>query len=118
MNGTYAGADLLVNHLVAQPPPDGGDPSLGSLPMSLHPPAQLVRFILRSSKRIAVLVIGVALLAAGAVMLVVPGPGLLVIIGGLVVLATEFAWAEAMLDRARDTAARAKSTATGRFRRR
>lgn len=85
--------------------------------MSLHAPKELLRFLLRSSKRIAVLAVGVALLAAGIVMLVVPGPGLLVIVGGLAVLATEFAWAEAMLDRARDTATRAKGAATSRFRR-
>lgn len=86
--------------------------------MSLHAPKELLRFILRSSKRIAVLAIGLALLGAGIVMLVVPGPGLLVIIGGLAVLATEFAWAEAMLDRAKDTATKAKGAATSRFRRR
>ena len=49
---------------------------------------------------IVVLVVGVALLAVGLVMLVVPGPGILLIVAGLAVLATEFAWAEAMLDRA------------------
>ena len=32
-------------------------------------------------------------------MLALPGPGVLVIILGLVILATEFAWAERMLDR-------------------
>ena len=38
-------------------------------------------------------------------MLALPGPGVLVIILGLVILATEFAWAERMLDRTTATAA-------------
>lgn len=84
--------------------------------MSLHTPKELLAFILRSSKRVAVLVVGLALMAAGAAMLVLPGPGLLVVIAGLAVLATEFAWAEAMLDRARETASRARGAATSRFR--
>lgn len=85
--------------------------------MSLHAPMELLRFVLRSSKRIAVLLVGVALLGAGIVMLVVPGPGLLVIIAGLAVLATEFVWAEVMLDHAKGMATKAKGAATSRFRR-
>ena len=41
-----------------------------------------------------VFVAGVAVLLAGPAMLALPGPGVLVIILGLVILATEFAWAE------------------------
>ncbi len=67
----------------------------------------LVRWVGRNSKRVAVAVVGFALLLAGLVMLVVPGPGLLVIIAGLMVLATEFAWAARSLDAARERAARA-----------
>ncbi len=62
---------------------------------------RFLRFMVRSSKRVAVLVLGGALLAGGVAMLVLPGPGLLVIIGGLAVLATEFAWAAYLLDNAR-----------------
>jgi uncharacterized protein (TIGR02611 family) len=65
-------------------------------------------FILRSGKRIAVLVVGVVLIAGGLVMIVTPGPGLLLIIAGLAVLATEFAWAERMLDKAKEKAGQAK----------
>jgi tellurite resistance protein TerC len=36
---------------------------------------------------------GFAVLLAGVAMLVLPGPGLLVIVGGLAILATEYAWA-------------------------
>jgi uncharacterized protein (TIGR02611 family) len=41
---------------------------------------------------------GGALLVAGVAMLVLPGPGLLVIVAGLALLATEFAWAQRPLN--------------------
>jgi UPF0716 family protein affecting phage T7 exclusion len=47
----------------------------------------------------AVLVAGLMLVLAGLAMLVLPGPGLVTIILGLVVLATEFAWAHHLLGR-------------------
>lgn len=73
----------------------------------------LLRFIGKSAWRVGVMVVGFALLAGGLVMMVTPGPGLLLIIAGLAVLATEFAWAQAMLDRAKGAAGKA----TGAFRR-
>lgn len=88
--------------------------------MDLHSPRELLRFIGRSSKRIAVLVLGAALVAGGVALLVLPGPGLLVIVAGLAVLATEFAWAEAMLEGAKQQASKAGNAAKkglGRFRR-
>lgn len=51
----------------------------------------------RSGKRIAVTVVGALLVLAGLVLLVLPGPGLLVIVAGLAVLATEYAWARRAL---------------------
>jgi len=45
---------------------------------------------------------GGLLLAAGAAMLVLPGPGLLVIAAGLALLGTEFVWARGLLTRVRD----------------
>lgn len=65
----------------------------------LHPLSQIARFIGRSGKRIAVTVIGFAVLIAGIIMMVTPGPGVLVIVAGLAILATEWAWAERALDR-------------------
>lgn len=50
-------------------------------------------------------------------MMVTPGPGLLVIIAGLAVLATQYAWAERALDAAKTRAAKAKDTALRRGRR-
>lgn len=87
----------------------------------MHSFKELLGFILRSTKRIVVLAVGLTLVAGGIALLVLPGPGLLVIIAGLAVLASEFAWAERMLDKAREQAAKAGGAAKkglGRFRRR
>lgn len=80
----------------------------------MHSFGELMRVILRNGKRIAVFVVGVALLVAGLAMMVLPGPGLLVIIAGLAVLATEFAWAEHLLDTAKEKAGQAKDAVTSR----
>jgi uncharacterized protein (TIGR02611 family) len=53
----------------------------------------------RLAKRVGIAVAGGVLLGAGLVMMVTPGPGLLVMVAGLAVLATEFAWAERQRDR-------------------
>jgi uncharacterized protein (TIGR02611 family) len=73
----------------------------------MHSFGTLVRFIWRSSRRAAVFVVGVALLAVGLVMFVTPGPGIVLVVAGLAILATEFAWAEHLLAQARTQAARA-----------
>ncbi len=43
------------------------------------------------ARRLVVLVLGCALVVAGAALLVLPGPGAIVIFGGLALLSTEFA---------------------------
>jgi hypothetical protein len=65
-------------------------------------------FIKRSGKRIAVTVAGFAVILVGVAMLVLPGPGLLVIIAGLAILATEYVWAERLLRMAKERAIQAK----------
>jgi uncharacterized protein (TIGR02611 family) len=82
-------------------------------PFDLHSPADWLRWIGRSTKRLAVLVVGVAILGAGVAMLALPGPGVLVIVVGLAVLATEFAWAERALDRTTAKAATAATKVSG-----
>ena len=47
-----------------------------------------------STRKLVVTVVGVVLLVAGVAALVLPGPGLLLLLAALVVLATEFEWAE------------------------
>jgi uncharacterized protein (TIGR02611 family) len=65
-------------------------------------------FIKRSGKRIAVTVAGGVVILVGVAMLVLPGPGLLVIIAGLAILATEYVWAERLLRMAKERATQAK----------
>jgi putative transmembrane protein PGPGW len=76
-----------------------------------------IRFIGRNGRRIGVSIAGFALLLAGLAMLVLPGPGLLVIIAGLAVLATEYVWAERALNLAKQKAEQAKNKVLRRKRR-
>jgi uncharacterized protein (TIGR02611 family) len=69
----------------------------------------------RFARRGGVFLVGVALLVAGAAMLVLPGPGIAVILLGLVVLAREFDWARRALDWARRHAVRLKDQAQARM---
>ena len=78
----------------------------------------VVRFMARQSFRLSVAALGFAVLAVGLVLLVTPGPGLLVIIAGLAILAHEFAWAARALEKARIRAAQAKDAAMRRAPRR
>lgn len=82
--------------------------------LDLHSPRELVRWIGRTTGRLAILLAGLAVVGAGLAMLVLPGPGVLVVILGLAILATEFAWAERALDRTTVRAATATSKVTAR----
>lgn len=62
-------------------------------------------------KRFAVTVAGLALLAVGLAMMVLPGPGILLIVGGLALLATEYVWARTLLVRARRQAEQVQEAA-------
>ncbi|MFQ5609003.1 MAG: PGPGW domain-containing protein [Woeseiaceae bacterium] len=53
------------------------------------------------ARRIVVGVVGATVILAGIVMLVTPGPGLIVIPAGLAILSIEFAWARYWLKRVR-----------------
>ncbi|HEX6676167.1 MAG TPA: PGPGW domain-containing protein [Actinomycetes bacterium] len=66
----------------------------------------MVEDLTRGAKRLAVLVVGLVLLVAGILLLVLPGPGLLVTMAGLAVLATEYEWARRLLARLRQHARR------------
>ena len=77
----------------------------------MHSFGTLMRFIWRSSKRAAVFVLGATLLIVGFIMFVTPGPGIVLVVAGLAILATEFAWAEHLLDKAKQQAAKAGESA-------
>jgi uncharacterized protein (TIGR02611 family) len=55
------------------------------------------RRVLHLSWQVGVFVVGLAVVAAGVVMLPLPGPGWLVIFAGMAIWATEFVWAQLVL---------------------
>jgi uncharacterized protein (TIGR02611 family) len=69
----------------------------------------VARFIQRSGKRVAVTIAGFAVLLAGIALLVLPGPGWLLIFVGLTILATEYVWAQRLLNAAKRKAEQAKA---------
>jgi len=54
---------------------------------------------LRRAKRLIVAIIGFTVLLIGIVMIVLPGPSIIVIPLGLAILASEFLWARSILNR-------------------
>jgi tellurite resistance protein TerC len=56
---------------------------------------------MRVVKKAVVAIMGGTVLAIGIVMIVLPGPAVLVIPAGLAILATEFVWAQRWLDKAK-----------------
>lgn len=55
------------------------------------------RRMLHLSWQVGVFVVGLAVVVAGVIMLPLPGPGWLVIFGGMAIWATEFVWAQLVL---------------------
>ncbi len=67
--------------------------------------------ILRTVKqvrRVFLIIAGFTLLAAGVVMLVIPGPGILAILLGLGLLAAEFVWARRLMERIKQEGGRVR----------
>ena len=62
-------------------------------------------------KKIVIAIAGVALMALGVVLMPLPGPGFVIVVVGIAVLATEFAWAKDLLHKTRDKAWEAQKTA-------
>jgi len=60
--------------------------------------------MIRHVKTVITTVVGFTVLAIGAAMLVLPGPGIVVIGLGLLILSAEFVWARRALDRMKDGA--------------
>jgi len=73
------------------------------------------RVTYRFARRVVIGLIGGTVLLAGTIMLVTPGPGLVVIPAGLAILAVEFAWARRWLRRVRERIS--ETAANGRARR-
>jgi Putative transmembrane protein (PGPGW) len=73
-----------------------------------------IRFIGRNGKRIGISILGFVLVIGGLAMLVLPGPGLLLIIAGFAILATEYVWAQRALNFAKQKAEQAKNKVLGK----
>ncbi len=69
---------------------------------------------LRHAKRVIVGVVGITIVAIGLTLLVLPGPGLIVIIVGLGILATEFVWAKNLLEKTKHHYHKTKNKITNR----
>ena len=80
-------------------------------PTDVVTPAKAGRTVSHHARRVAIFVVGIVVTGAGVAMLVLPGPGLIVIIAGLSILAIEFAWAARLRDQARDRAKAAAQSA-------
>lgn len=95
---------MAINHEKEAPPEEPG---------LFHRFRERVRRnpLLNTAWRAGVFAVGAAVLIGGLVMMVTPGPGLLGIVVGLAILATEFAWAQRALHRAKTAADRAKEKA-------
>lgn len=89
-----------------QQEPPGSGRERGRIHQKLHSHP-----VLSLTTKIVVTVVGTLVLLAGVVMIFTPGQGILAIILGLAILATEYAWAERWLRAAKDKAAEAKRRA-------
>jgi uncharacterized protein (TIGR02611 family) len=72
-----------------------------------------MELLLSQARKIVIGVVGVTVLLIGIAMLVLPGPGWVVIFVGLAMLATEFVWAKRLLKKAKETAVNAKDKVFG-----
>jgi putative transmembrane protein PGPGW len=72
---------------------------------------------LTQARRIVKIVIGFTLLAAGAAMLLLPGPGLGTIAIGLAILSAEFVWARRWLERMKRHVGTTRDLVRGRWKR-
>ncbi len=59
----------------------------------------------KTIKRICILIIGIILLLIGILMLFLPGPAFLVIPAALAILASEFVWAQKILEKIKSKSA-------------
>ena len=64
--------------------------------------------MIRRLKTLITTVIGFTVIMIGVAMLILPGPGLVVIGLGLLILSAEFVWARRALDRMKDGAQRVR----------
>lgn len=69
---------------------------------------------LRAGRRVGITIAGIIIILAGVAMLVLPGPGILTIILGLMILGVEFAFARRWLARIKSTTRQAAERVRGK----
>ena len=74
---------------------------------------RVVHLTYKAARRIVVGVVGATVLLIGVIMLVTPGPALVVIPVGLAILSLEFAWARAWLRHLRESISNRNSNQRG-----
>jgi len=62
----------------------------------------MISAMVRHARRTIIFVVGITVLLLGIALLVLPGPAILVIPIGLLILATEFIWAKRLLKKMKD----------------
>ena len=72
-----------------------------------------VHFTYKAARRVVVAVVGATVLVLGFLMIVTPGPALIVIPVGLAILSIEFAWARHWLRRLRESISNRNSNDRG-----
>lgn len=63
----------------------------------------MIEMTYKLARRIVIFVVGISVVIVGVVMLVTPGPALVVIPTGLAILSIEFAWARYWLKKLRES---------------
>ncbi len=81
----------------ATPDPETGGTTDGRELGSRAPQYIQARRTLHLSWQVGVFVVGLAVVIAGIIMLPLPGPGWVVIFGGMAIWATEFVWAQLVM---------------------
>jgi uncharacterized protein (TIGR02611 family) len=77
-----------------------------------------LEIVIKGLKRVTVFVFGTGVVGLGLILIPLPGPGLLVVVLGLAILATEFAWAQTALEIAQRRAKQSRNMVLERWRRR
>lgn len=104
MNAPFLWNYLAVSHIIGR---DTGirSPGVTTIRDTIDKPRRsgLVRSLAdgtwRVVRRLLITVVGVVVLIIGIVMIVTPGPAILVIPAGLAILGTEFGWARRQVER-------------------
>jgi uncharacterized protein (TIGR02611 family) len=65
--------------------------------------------ILKIVKKASVAIVGFTVIIIGCALLILPGPGILVILAGIAILALEFEWAQRHLEKSKQALTKAKT---------